>query len=165
MTSLKEVVTFANRLKGKDLIWKPMYPNNMKYNGENGLYAIIYTRSTNGDVNNCRKYTILYQHTEVKPGTGMINPNYIDKYILFEKRYPQVFGEPYYDGPWESEPPDLWRCQGKTFSSCDMNDYGSFVYAYDTLEHAIKRAETQYRSIYGYAMSHLLGDDEIDQIN
>lgn len=161
-TELKEVVTFANRLKVEDLVWKPMYPNNMKCNGENGLYTIIYTRSTAGHIDSCRKYTILYQSPEVKPGSGMVDPDYADKYILFEKSYPEVFGEPYYEGPYESEPPDLWRCKGRTFSSTDMNDYGGFVYAYDNLEHAMMRAETQYKAIFGYALSHLLGDDEND---
>ena len=161
-TGLKEVVTFANRLAENDLEWKPMYPNNMKCNGESGMYSIVAFRDSNGRVSSCRKYSILFQYPEVEPGAGMIDRDYVDKYILFEKSYPQVVGEPYYDGPFESEPSDLWRCKGKTFSSSDMNDYGSFVYAYDTLEHAMKRAVTQYSAIYGYALSHLLGDEEND---
>ena len=161
-TELKEVVTFTNRLKAEDLVWKPMYPNNMSCNGETGMYSIVSFINTDGTISNCRKYTILFQHPEIEPGAGLVDNEYVDKYILFEKSYPVVHGGAYYEGPYESEPPDLWRCKGRTFSSTDMNDYGRFVYAYDKLEHAMMRAETQYKAIFGYALSHLLGDEEND---
>ena len=47
-----------------------------------------------------------------------------------------------------------------TLNSYDMNSFGSFVYAYDNIEDAKKRALSQYKAIYGYVASHMIEDDK-----
>ena len=136
-----------------DIEWKPLYPNNMKCNGLEGCYCVMFYKHKDGIVS-ARKYTIAFQRKELKPGTGLVEPNSIDRYVLFEKSYPEVIG------PLEHpEPTDNWigldLDSKDTFNRYDVNSYGDFVYAYEDLEVAKQRAYAQFWHIDGYIMSFL----------
>lgn len=140
-----------------DLIWKPIYPNNILGNGLAGFYCLVVKQDKNGEYSG-RKYSIIFQHEEVEEGTGYINPEKINGYILFEKSYGKIVGSLDYPNPSLDSPNDLWNSHGNTLSSGDINSYGSFVYAYKDLETAKKRALSQYKAIYGYVASHFIED-------
>ena len=102
-----------------------------------------------------RKYSIVFQHEEVEPGTGHIDSNKIDRYVLFEKCYFNIKGR------WEHPDPSetvaiIFGDDENTLNAAEVNDYGRFVYAYKDIESAKKRALRQYKAIYGYAMSFIL---------
>ena len=137
----------------EEMQWKPLYPNNMTCNGLDGYYCLMFYKHKDGTIS-CRKYTIEFQFKEVIPGSGFIDTKEIDRYVLFEKIYPRV------EGPLEyPEPTEDWFGHvddtANTLNTYDVNSYGSFVYAYDSLELAKQRAYTQYRHIYGYVLSFL----------
>jgi len=156
----KEDIEKAYAVELEDMTWKPIYPNNIKGNGVAGYYCLMLHKDENGKVSG-RKYCIIFQHEEEEIGTGLINPNKIEQYILFEKSYRKIEGHLDYPKPIEyGEPNDIWNRDGNTLCSLDMNDYGSFVYAYKNIEDAKKRALNQYKAIYGYVLSYFIGDDK-----
>lgn len=147
MSDIKKTVDTAYSAGEDDFEWKPIYPNNMVGNGLEGYYAIL--RDYDGKP--LRKFSIVFQHPMDK--TGLIDSNLIDRYILFVKILEPDFKdycEPY--KPDEPLPP---------LSKMDLgvNDYGSFIYACETMEKAKKLALTQYKMIFGYCMSHLIPPD------
>ena len=131
--------------------WKPLHPNNMKCNGLSGYYCLMIRQKDDGTYYG-RKYTIEFQHKEVEPGTGYIDPQTIDRYILFENTYPEIIGTLEYPEP-TNEDHGLFNDDKNTLSAYDVNNYGGFVYAYETLELAKKRAEVQYYHIFSYVAS------------
>jgi hypothetical protein len=139
-----------NTINAPMFSWKPLHPNNMPCNGIDGYYSVICRKDENGNVS-ARKYTIIFQHKEIYHGTGFVDSNVIDRYVLFEKCYPLV------NGPTEHPKPTNefnWSNNDTiTFNEHEVNDYGRFVYAYETLELAQQRAKTQYEAIYKYAIS------------
>ena len=153
----REIVEKAYTITVDDMVWKPIYPNNMKCNGVDGYYCLMLHKDVIGKVSG-RKYSIIFQHEEVEAGSGLVNPNKINGYILFEKSYSDVVGPLDYPEATDREPLDLWHYNEETFHSSDMNDKGSFVYAYNNIEDAKKRALSQYRAIYGYIMSYFIKD-------
>ena len=154
--SNREIVENAYKTSIEDMTWKPIYPNNMKGNGLDGYYCLMLHKDKEGKVSG-RKYSIVFQNEEVEKGTGLVNPNKINGYILFEKVYREIVGPLDYPEALEDYAPDLWRSEN-TLSSSDMNDKGSFVYAYDNMEDAKKRALCQYKAIYGYIASYFIED-------
>lgn len=152
----REIVEKAYKTNVDDLIWKPIYPNNMRGNGLDGYYCLMLHKDKEGKVSG-RKYSIVFQHEEVEKGTGLINLNKINGYILFEKVYCEIVGPLDYPEALENDAPDLWHSKN-TLSSSDMNDKGSFIYAYDNIEDAKKRALHQYQAIYGYVLSYMIED-------
>lgn len=150
---MKELVKKASALNLDDLIWKPLYPNNMPCNGLDGYYCLILHKGNEDKI--CgRKYTIFFQYKEIEEGTGHINRKEIDRYVLFEKNYFNIKGptkhpEPSDDFDWYVESSD-------TLHATEVNDYGSFVYAYEDLDSARKRVLNQYKAVYAYALSHLI---------
>lgn len=146
-----------NRKLQKDMkdrfVWKPLYPNNMKCNGLDGYYCLVIRQRDDGTYYG-RKYTIEFQHKEIEPGTGYVDSKTIDRYVLFEKIYPEIIGNLEYPEP-TNESPEFFDDNKNTLDAHDVNSYGSFVYAYETLELAKKRAETQWNHIYGYVASFL----------
>lgn len=149
----REIVEKAYATNLEDMIWKPIYPNNMRGNGLDGYYCLMLHKGNDGKVSG-RKYSIVFQNEEVEKGTGFVDPNKINAYILFEKVYCEVVGPLDYPEAQEDYAPDLWKSEN-TLNSADMNDKGSFVYAYDNIEDAKKRAMCQYKAIYGYVLSHM----------
>lgn len=152
----REIVENAYKTSVEDMAWKSIYPNNMRGNGLDGYYCLMLHKDKEGKVSG-RKYSIVFQNEEVEKGTGLVNPNKINGYILFEKVYREIVGPLDYPEALEDYAPDLWHSEN-TLSSSDMNDKGSFVYAYDNLEDAKKRALCQYKAIYGYVLSHMVED-------
>ena len=152
----REIVEQAYQTELTNMVWKPIYPNNMRGNGLEGYYCLMLHKDEDGKVSG-RKYSIIFQHEEVEKGTALINPNKINGYILFEKVYKEIVGPLDYPEAQEDYAPDLWRSEN-TLNSSDMNDNGSFVYAYDNIDDAKKRALYQYRMIYGYVLSHIVGE-------
>ncbi len=140
-----------------DLVWKPIYPNNILGNGLEGFYCLVIKQDKNGEYSG-RKYSIIFQHEEVEEGTGYINPNKTNAYVLFEKSYGKIVGPLDYPNPSLDSPSDLWKSNGNTLTSGDINDYGTFIYAYKDIETAKKRALSQYKAIYGYIASHFIED-------
>ena len=134
-------------------VWRPLYPNNMKCNGLGGYYCLVINQRDDGTYYG-RKYTIEFQYKEVEPGTGYVDAKTIDRYILFEKTYPKIIGELKYPEP-TIESTMSFEDDQNTLNTHDVNNYGSFVYAYETLELAKKRAEIQWNHIYGYVASFL----------
>lgn len=155
----REIVEQAYQTELSNMVWKPIYPNNMKCNGIDGYYCLMLHKDKEGKVSG-RKYSIVFQNEEVEKGTGLVNPNKINGYILFEKVYREIVGPLDYPEATDREPLDLWHYNENenTLHSSDMNDKGSFVYAYDNIEDAKKRALCQYKAIYGYVLSHMVED-------
>lgn len=141
---IRETVRRAYALTADQLDWKPYYPNNMPQNGQEGWYCIIQ----NGD--HARKYTITFQYPVVddisRPDLG------VDRYILFEKLYHDLEGPLEYPEPT----PDF----DILYSGCDINSFGKFVYAHKTLDDAKRSAVSQWQAVFGYALSHLLENEE-----
>lgn len=150
---MREFVKKANALTLDDLNWKPLYPNNMPCNGLNGYYCLILHTDSKG-ITYGRKYTIEFQYKETDLGTGITNRKDIDRYILFEKSYSEIHGS--CEHPEPSNDFNLWEDGINTLNAAEVNDYGRFVYAYKDLEFAKKRALTQYKAVYGYAMSYII---------
>ena len=133
--------------------WKPIYPNNMLPNGIDGYYCLVLCQNKNGTYSG-RKYSIVFQHEERESGTGFINKEKVDRYVLFEKIYTEIIGPLEYPEPTD-EAPELFKECINTLNAYDVNDYGGFVYAYETIEMAKKRAQVQWDHIYGYVASFL----------
>ena len=129
-----------------DMLWKPLYPNNMIDNEMNGYYCIVIRQHLNGTYSG-RKYTILYQRKEIEPGTGLVDSNNIDRYVLFEKTYSEINGPLDYPEPSRKTFMD-WTNTDDTLNAYDLNDPGNFIYAYETLELAQQRALAQYKHMY-----------------
>ena len=85
----REIVENAYKTSVEDMAWKPIYPNNMKGNGLDGYYCLMLHKDKEGKVSG-RKYSIVFQNEEVERGTGLVNPNKINGYILFEKVYREI---------------------------------------------------------------------------
>lgn len=160
---IRDTVDFACRLKPEDLVWKPIYPNNILSNGIEGCYALVLRKDPDGRIYG-RKYSILFQKEEDPEhlGEGILALHArTELYILLEKGYYDVSGPLDYPEPAEGgHSPFSQSEQENTFHSCGVNDYGRFVRAYPTLELAKKRAAAQFRAVFGYAMSCLLPDEE-----
>lgn len=60
---IRDTVDFACRLKPEDLVWKPIYPNNILSNGIEGCYALVLRKDPDGRIYG-RKYSILFQKEE-----------------------------------------------------------------------------------------------------
>lgn len=160
---IRDTVDFACRLKPEDLVWKPIYPNNILSNEIMGYYTLVLRKDSDGRVYG-RKYSILFQKEEDPEhlGKGVLPPHArTELYILLVKGYYDVSGPLDYPEPAEGGySPFSQFEQESTFHSYGVNDYGRFVRAYPTLELAKKRATVQFRAVFGYAMSCLLPDEE-----
>lgn len=161
--TIRNTVDFADSLKPEDLVWKPIYPNNILSSEMIGYYTLVLRKDSDGRIYG-RKYSILFQKEENPEhlGEGVLASHAdTELYILLEKNYYDVSGPLDYPEPVKSgyslSPQSE---QGNTFHSYGVNDYGSFVRADPTLELAKKRAVVQFRAVFGYAMSHLLPDEE-----
>lgn len=129
----------------RDLAWKPYYRNNATCNGQAGFYCII----SMPDGSFPRKYTIFFQHKEVTghEGHGLIagwSP--VDRYILFEKVYLDGQAPDYPSPKPQVTSEELLRLE-------EINDFGSFLFAYTSMKLAKKRALYQYQSVQKYALS------------
>jgi hypothetical protein len=140
--SIRNYINYKKRKmaeeKMSDIHWKPLFPNNMPDNPKAGIYCVI----TDLSHRLTRKYTILYQMSENanKVQTGMI-----EYYILFEKVYPNKIV-----GPFEHPAPSnrhIDENKENTFTSYELNDYGSFVRAFIGEDMAKERALYQYHCI------------------
>lgn len=128
----------------KSLDWKPYYPNNVPSNGLAGCYAIV----NDGDGRSARKFTILFQRREDEKGFTHEGEE-PELYILLVKTY--------------TEPKEDYREPSEEFKMSeleDINDFGSFVRAYDSIKKAKAAALTQYKAIYMYCMSFMLSNEE-----
>ena len=152
----REFVENAYKTTENDLIWKPIYPNNMPDNGVEGYYCLMLHKDKEGKYSG-RKYSIVFQYEEVEKGSGLINTDKINAFILFEKVYREIIGPLDYPSSINEESNPLYS--KNTLNSYDMNSFGSFVYAYDNIEDAKKRALFQYKAIYGYVASYMIEDN------
>ena len=129
-----------------ELNWKPYYPNNMEVNGIEGCYCIVRTGK-----NSARKYTIKLEYKEENIETGLINPDIVERYVLFEKTYWDVKGPFKYPEP--VKPNEISANINDTYGYCDTfkgqdyNDFGNYVRSYGYLDDAIQRVYTQLRAI------------------
>ncbi len=133
---IREEKLEKRRLHEEDLVWYPLYPNNMSCNEVDGIYCLLFMRSEKSIY--CCKWTIKYQLQEKEPMViGSDSP--IEAYILHMKRYFDVKGPFNYPEPRKLEDwsiTDVEKEDERTLSSEDVNDYGDFVRAYKTLEEA-----------------------------
>lgn len=152
MSSTREIVEDAYSMTGFD--WKPLYPNNMPCNGQEGYYAVKLHELEDG-VTSGRKYTILYQRETDEEGC-LKEDAPIEYYVLFEKSYLEVQGRMEHPEPSDEDDfmGDDWK--ENTLHACEVNDYGSFSWVCKTLDEAKNRALKQYQLVFGYALSHLL---------
>lgn len=157
VNGIKKTVEYANNIKPEDLIWKPIYPNNLIENEIVGYYALLLIHHENGPVSG-RKYSILFQYKEIEKGTGCVTKD-IECYILFEKTLGEIIGPLDYPPPREYEAGLPWN-KDITLNDGGVNDYGGFVRAYWNIKDAKNRALVQFRATYGYAMSHLIPPED-----
>lgn len=119
--------------------WKPIHTNNIKSNGEVGLYTLLFKDEDNKTVG--YKFSIVYQREEISPLHYYGKDSRIEAYNLFEKRYDDV------QGPLSYLPEDtgnefgqsrdyINRYYANTFSNSEINDFGSFVRSFSALEEA-----------------------------
>lgn len=128
------------RLHEEDLIWNPVHPNNMPWNGTDGLYCLLFRKDE--DKIYCCKWTIQYQLKEIEP-MGVSDHSPIEAYILHMKRYFDVKGPLKYPRPNNHCDIGLGWEDGPTLNNDDINDYGRFIRAYKTLEEAKEGALTR----------------------
>lgn len=143
---VKKSVDRAYNLTLNDFLWKPYYPNNMIGNGLEGFYCIFR------DVDNkpLRKFSIIFQYVQDEDFL-LVQPKVIDRYILYVDKWNEDFedySDPIKEGDYEPPLTDK-RAYG-------VNDFGSFVYACNSLEEAKKRVLAQCRMIYGYCQSFMI---------
>lgn len=152
----KEIVEQTYSLTPDDLVWKPLYPNNMPCNSQEGIYCMLLHKNEDGSYSG-RKYTIYYQFPVDEDGTTL-SCDTPELYILFEKNYCNLKGEPKHPEPCNN-PQDIFDSlynKGEVLDSCEVNDYGSFYRAYRDIEDAKKDALKCYQAIYGFALSHMI---------
>ena len=119
-------------LTPNDMVWNPLYPNNMPNNGLAGYYSLLFKKNDDGSVYGC-KWTIKFQKEEEKPMWQQTDAK-TEMYILFMKRYFNVQGPLYYPKPQNNT---TFRFESEeTFRNETVNDTGDFVRAYHTLEEA-----------------------------
>ncbi len=125
------------RLHDEDLIWKPVYPNNVLCDDLEGIYCLIFKKDEKEIY--CCKWTIEYQYEEIEP-MMISSDSKIEAYILHMKRYFDIRGPLKYPSPNKHRDRDIIRDWDKddrpTLHNDDINDYGDFVRAYRTLEEA-----------------------------
>ena len=160
---IRDTVDFAYSLKPESLVWKPIYPNNILSNDIEGYYTLILRQDADGNIYG-RKYSVLFQKEEdpahLGEGIPPLNAR-TELYILFENSYSDVVGPLDYPEPTEHGVSLFDESARKnTFHHYGINDFGRFVWAYPTLELAKKRAVVQFRAVFGYAMSHLIEDED-----
>ena len=120
--------------------WKTIHPNNIKSNGEVGIYALIFKENERRTVG--YKFSIVYQREEISPLHYMGRDSRIERYNLFEKRYDDVQGPLAYlsaDNENEFEQALDYSntiIYSNTFSNADVNSYGEFVRSFSSLEEA-----------------------------
>lgn len=144
-------------LSEKHFNWLPLYPNNIPGEGgdERGWYCLLF-KECDGKIDGHR-FTILYQREEIKPLCGYLNAK-IEKYILLERRYYNVIGNLKYKNPME-EWNDLYEY---TLTDGDVNNYGEFIRAFDTLE-AAKNYAIAVTNIRSYAnLENIITGDKLD---
>lgn len=118
--------------------WKTIHPNNIKSNGEVGIYALIFKENERRTVG--YKFSIVYQREEISPLHYMGRDSRIERYNLFEKRYDDVQGPLAYlsaDNENEFEQALDYSntiIYSNTFSNADVNSYGEFVRSFSSLE-------------------------------
>lgn len=129
------------RLREEDLIWKPVYENNVisEYTGPVGEYCLLFQKSE--EKIDCCKWTIEYQFEEEEP-MMISNDSLIEAYILHRKRYFDVKGPLRIPDPKRYSSEDYSKAlkNEDTLSEFSVNDYGDFERAYRTLEEAKKGA-------------------------
>ena len=104
-----------------DFNWKPIYANNLIQNGQDGWYAILHAKK-DGKFYVC-KWSILFQREELEPMYQAQDAE-TESYILFMERY------------FDLAEPIIYPEPSNETSFYDVNEYGSFVRAYKTLEEA-----------------------------
>lgn len=117
--------------------WKAVYPNNIRSNGEEGIYALIFKDNESKTVG--YKFSIIYQREEISP---LHRNSRIEAYNLFEMRYDDVQGPlAHSNADNENEFKQALDYSNRfiysnTFSNCEVNSYGEFVRSFSTLEEA-----------------------------
>lgn len=130
-------------LTEKDFVWKEHYSNNINTNPLDEYYCIV-------DCGNyARKYGIVPQYPS-KDGVTVSLKDDPEYYILFESR--------------GNKASDTDR--NKLFyEMCNFDDYlfenPSFIRVFKTLDEAKKRAYVQYKTIFGYVLSHIEANTEL----
>ena len=61
--TIRNTVDFADSLKPEDLLWKPIYPNNILSSKMMGCYTLVLRKDSDGRIYG-RKYSILFQKEE-----------------------------------------------------------------------------------------------------
>ena len=144
---IRETVERAWAMTEVDLEWKPYYPNNMLQNGQEGWYCVLQNGS------HARRYTILFQYPMDEEGY-IHSEQGVDRWILFEKLYHDLDGPLVYPEPFPCDP---WP---EASAADELNDFGQFHYACRSLEQAKGQALRCCQMVFGYALSHLLEDEE-----
>lgn len=119
------------KLSEKQFEWLPLYIGNIPSSAfdEIGWYCMLL-KEVEGKVVG-HKFTILYQHEEIKPLSKFINAK-IEQYILLERRYDDIIGNlKYPDYTKDTKEP-----YENTLNNCDLNSHGEFIRAFHSIEEA-----------------------------
>lgn len=132
--------------------WKSIYPNNIKLNGEEGVYALLFKEEDNKTVG--YKFSIVYQREEISPLHYYGTNSRIEAYNLFEKRYDDVQGLLAHlpadnENEFEQSIDFTNRFYLNTFSNSEVNSYGRFIRSFSALEEA-KAYAVAVTNIRGY---------------
>ena len=146
----------AKKLTTEDFDWKPLYPNNIEGNGEEGQYALIF-REVAGKVRGT-KFSVVYNY---KWDEGLCRTDEIESYDLYAKDYDDVLGPLYYPPPGDDGIENLFADSSNdcTFGSLDVNNYGPVCCPYDSLEEA-KVGVLQLAEWRGYDRENLITDQD-----
>lgn len=125
----------ARKLTADYLDWKPIYDNN-DFSGvfrENGIYCLLL-RDVGGIAEGLR-ISIEYQVEEIEP-FGRYSNAPIEQYILYEKNYGRIDGKLSFRNPEDTHKVSSYSFMKDTLNDYDLNNPGTFIRAFETLEEA-----------------------------
>lgn len=125
----------ARKLTADYLDWKPIYDNN-DFSGvfrENGIYCLLL-RDVGGIAEGLR-ISIEYQVEEIEP-FGRYSNAPIEQYILYEKNYGRIDGKLSFRNPEDTHKVSSYSFMKDTLNDYDLNNPGTFIRAFGTLEEA-----------------------------
>lgn len=141
-----------NKLLDEHFIWHPIHPNNIESNGQEGIYALLFTED-DGRIKGV-KFSIIFQKKQDSPMCQKWDSE-IELYNLFVKDYEYVTGQLYYP-PYDSRDGRnsmLHFYERITLDNYDINSYGGFLRSFNSLDEA-----KEYTICYANSNSHRYGD-------
>lgn len=152
---MSELVNFMKEVYEKaeknDFEWKPLYPNNMPCNGQEGVYTYMFFKDN--DKYTYVKYTIEYFHKVDEEGITRPEdkPRYYVLHGLIENAFAEKFEIP--------EPNNKCELDGLGLA---VNDYGNFYCVFDDEDTAKKVVSAKLKGMI-FPYQYILAEEEIDE--